>query len=194
MWLSWDNQAPEEIRHTCVAPTSAQEPGSGREARPFPTPLSYFDTALTTSLQILLLTQSAPPAHVTVTHGDMWKRAQEAIDCYYFISAARIHRSNLIARAVSAGKDGHAQALRDLPCNSYLLHLGQAALGTAVGDKTLLLSICGLVHMKSLCITGKTRAFFISFGSRTVLLRSLQSRTTFLPGEMECLQAWKKKI
>lgn len=122
----------------------------------------------------------------------MWQIAQEAIDCYYFISLARVHRSNLIARAVSAGKDGHARVLRDLPCNSYLLHLGQAALGMAVGDK-ILLSICGLVHVKSLCVAGKTRAFFISFGSRPVLLISLRSRTAFLPGEMECLRAWKQK-
>lgn len=46
--------------------------------------------------------------------------------------------------------------------------------------------------MKSLDVTGKTRVLFISFGSKPVLPRSLWSRTTFLPGEMECLQAWKK--
>lgn len=46
--------------------------------------------------------------------------------------------------------------------------------------------------MKSLEVTGKTRVLFISFGSKPVLPRSLWSRTTFLPGEMECLQAWKK--
>jgi hypothetical protein len=48
--------------------------------------------------------------------------------------------------------------------------------------------------MKSLDITGKTRALFISFGSKPVLPMSCQSRTSFLPGEMECLQAWKKKF
>ena len=81
----------------------------------------------------------------------------------------------------------------DLPCKSYLLHLGKAPLGKAIGDK-ILLSINGLVHAKSLRITGKTRALFISFGSKPVLTISLRSRTTFLPGEMECLQAWKKKF
>lgn len=54
--------------------------------------------------------------------------------------------------------------------------------------------ISGLVHVKSFCITGKTRALFISFGSKPVLPMSLRSRTTFLPGEMGCLQAWKKNL
>ena len=48
--------------------------------------------------------------------------------------------------------------------------------------------------VKSLRGTGKTRVLFISFGSKPVLPLSLGSRTTFMPGEMECLQAWKKNL
>lgn len=51
-----------------------------------------------------------------------------------------------------------------------------------------------VVHVNSLCVTGKTGALFISFGSKPVLPMSLRSRTTLLPGEMECLQAWKKNL
>ena len=45
-------------------------------------------------------------------------------------------------------------------------------------------------------ITGnrKDKRVFISFGSKPVLPTSLWSRTTFLPGEMGCLQAWKKNV
>lgn len=109
------------------------------------------------------------------------------------VSLARIHGLKVTARAVGAEDEGRAWALWAFPWKSYMAHLGQATLGKAAGDKILLVSA-----MPSACeITlhnRKDKSTLYFLWVQTCFASKLSVTNNFLPGEMECLQAWKKKF
>lgn len=80
---------------------------------------------------------------------------------------------------------------RGSPWQAEPPRLGRPPWGTLRGQGPL--SVAGWVRVKS-PRNRKDKSVFISFGSKPVLPTSLWSRTTFLPGEMGCLQAWKKNV
>lgn len=70
---------------------------------------------------------------------------------------------------------------------------GRPPWGKLLGTKSSSSQPCR-VHVKSLCITGKTRALFISFGSKPVLPLSFRSRTTFCQVKWSVYRHGKKNL